>query len=398
MRVGTPGFVPARLIEARAARRIPSQKALATLISVSPGSVSKWESGTHSPDSETLTLLANQLKVRREYFMRPVFSSDRPMFYRTLSSTLVRDLNYQESQMNWLQEISSVASHYVDFPDVNIPDVLSSASYKQLRDEDIERIALQLREHWKLGEGPCGDMVALLEKIGCVVGSIEMGTSKLDGLCSWSRTDGRPHILLSTDKMSFPRRQMDAAHELGHAILHSSVTAGELKKDLKTIETQAFRFASAFLMPSTSYPYELKHLSLASMLALKERWKVSVKAQIRRLVDLEMIPADHAISLYKLYSAKGWSREEPLDDSWPMSEPHMLKNALALIVDSETRTKSDLLSVEFTMQAGDVENIAGLPPSWFSDKSAVVLQLKPNIDRILTNPSKSAEIVPFKKI
>ena len=45
MRVGTPGFVPDRLVEARSARRISSQKALASLISVTPGSVSKWESG-----------------------------------------------------------------------------------------------------------------------------------------------------------------------------------------------------------------------------------------------------------------------------------------------------------------------------------------------------------------
>lgn len=397
MRVGTPGFVPARLIEARAARRISSQKALATLISVSPGSVSKWESGTHAPDAEALTLLASQLKVRREYFMRPIFSSDRPMFYRTLSSTLVRDLNYQESQMNWLQEVSSVASHYVDFPQVDIPDVLTGSSYKQLRDEDIERIALHLRNYWKMGEGPCSDMVALLERIGCVAGSIEMGTSKLDGLCSWSRTETRPHILLSTDKMSFPRRQMDAAHELGHAVLHSTVTNDALIKDLPAIELQAFRFASAFLMPSTTYPYELKHPSLAAMLALKERWKVSVKAQIRRLVDLNLIPTDHATSLYKLYSAKGWSRQEPLDDSWPMSEPRLLKDALNLIVDSGSRTKSDLLNVEFTMQAGDIENVAGLPAGWFSDKSAVILQLKPNPDRVATHVSASAEVVPFKK-
>ena len=99
MRVGTPGFIPERLIEARAARRIPSQKALAALISVTPGSVSKWESGTHAPDAEALSVLADKLQVRREFFLRPVFTSERPLFYRTLSSTLVRDLNYQEAQM-----------------------------------------------------------------------------------------------------------------------------------------------------------------------------------------------------------------------------------------------------------------------------------------------------------
>ncbi len=394
MRVGTPGFIPERLVEARAARRIPSQKALAALISVSPGSVSKWESGTHSPDSEALRVLAEKLQVRREYFLRPVFESDRPLFYRTLSSTLARDLQYQKSQMRWLQEVSSVVGHYVEFPKVDIPDVLSGGSYRQLRDDDVERIALDLRRHWGLGEGPCTNMVALLERVGCIVGSIEMGTSKLDGLCSWSVPEGRPHILLSTDKMSFPRRQMDAAHELGHAVLHSKVTEAELKRDLKEIEAQAFRFASAFLMPSTTYPYEVRNPSIASLLGLKERWRVAVKAQIVRLSQLDLIPDDYKVSQFKLISAKGWNKGEPLDDNWPLSQPGMLHEALNLIVESGSRTKEDLLSVEFTMQAGDIENVASLPPGWFSKRGEVVpLTLK---DGGLASVG-SAEIIPFRR-
>ncbi|HEY0120240.1 MAG TPA: ImmA/IrrE family metallo-endopeptidase [Rhizobium sp.] len=159
--------------------------------------------------------------------------------------------------MRWLQEISSTLQHYVDFPEVDIPNVMNGLTYKQLRDEDIEGIAQDLRAHWKLGQGPCLNVLEVLERIGIVVGSIEMGTSKLDGLCSWSQGEERPHILLASDKMSLPRRQMDAAHELGHAVLHKGVTEAELKADLKEIERQAFRFASAFLMPATTYVYEV---------------------------------------------------------------------------------------------------------------------------------------------
>jgi Zn-dependent peptidase ImmA (M78 family)/transcriptional regulator with XRE-family HTH domain len=399
MRVGTPGFVPDRLVEARAARRISSQRGLAVLISVSPGSVSKWESGTHAPDAETLIALASQLKVRPEYFLRPTYKSSRPKFCRSLSSTLIRDLEYQDAQINWLQEISHIVGHYIELPKLDLPDMLSGASYKQLRNDDIENIALRLRHHWKLGEGPCADVVALLERIGCIVGSIEMGTSKLDGLCSWAAKDGRPHILLATDKMSFARRQMDAAHELGHAILHGSVTKEELRSDLQAIEDQAFRFASAFLMPSTTYPYEVRNPSLATLQVRKERWRVSIKAQIKRLSDLKIIPADFATSLYKLYSAKGWnSRGEPLDNVWPLSDPRVLRNALNLIVESGTRTKSDLLNVEFTMQAGDIENLAGLPAGWFASSPAEVVQLKPqfreNSNVVL---DRLGVVVPFRK-
>ena len=328
MRVGTPGFVPARLTEARAARRLASMSALARLLSVSTSTVTRWEDGSSAPDADALTALTNVLRVRREFFLRPVFDSPRPIFYRSLASTLVRDIDYQHAQMHWMQEISSVLQHYVDFPAIDFPDVLGGASYKQLRDDDIERIALDLRRHWYIGEGPCADMVSLLERVGAVVSTIEMGTAKLDGLCNWSASESRPHILLATDKMSFPRRQMDAAHEMAHAVLHRDVSEDELRKDLKAIELQAFRLASAFLLPSTTYPHEVRRPSLAALLSLKERWRVLIKAQIKRLVDLDVIPPEHATDLYKLYSAKGWTREEPLDREWKISEPHMMADAL----------------------------------------------------------------------
>ena len=397
MRVGTPGFVPERLTEARAARRLASMSALARSLSVSASTVARWEDGSSAPDAVAMTALTNLLQVRREFFLRPVFEYPRALFYRSLSSTLVRDISYQESQLRWLQEISSILQHYVDLPPIDIPDALGKTSYKQLRDEDIERIALDLRRHWKIGEGPCSDMIALLERVGAVVGTIEMGTAKLDGVCSWSASEDRPHILLAIDKMSFPRRQMDAAHELAHAILHKHVTKDELKQDLKQIETQAFRLASAFLLPSTTYPHEVKRPSLAMLQTLKERWRVSIKAQIKRLADLEHIPPDHAIDLYKLYSAKGWNREEPLDRQWPLSEPHNLANAMNLIADSGIRTKADLLAVEFTMSAGDVENLAALPPGWFAFRAADVVQLKQGISRPVAETDGKGVILPFAR-
>lgn len=394
MRVGTPGFVPGRLTEARAARRIPSMAALARSMSLNPSTVSRWEDGTSAPDAETLLQLANYLGVRQEYFLRPVHSDGRPVFFRSLSTTLVRDLEYQKAQMRWLQEISHAVEHYVDFPTVDIPDVLGGGSYRQLRDEDIEQIALDVRKHWDIGNGPCTDVLSLMERVGFVVGTIEMGTVRLDGLCSWSPIDKRPHVLLANDKMSFARRQMDAAHEMAHALLHANVTEDELKRDLKLIEAQAFRLGSAFLMPSTSYPIEIASPSLASMITAKGRWRVSIKAQIKRLTDLEVISQEYATHLYKLYSAKGWSREEPLDRQWLLSEPRLLRDSLNLIVEEGVRLKKDLQALEFAFSAGDVENLSALPPGWFQKETAEVVQLKVNPKR---SDGMSADILQFPK-
>lgn len=397
MRIGTPGFIPARLTEAREARRIATKSALARRLGVSPTSVSRWEDvdAEQSPDSATLIRLAGELQVRPEFFLRPPFRSERPTFLRSLASTLVRDLNYQRAQMQWLQEISFVLGHYVDLPEVDIPDVLEGASYTQLRDDDIEAIALRLRRHWNMGEGPCGDVVALMERIGIVVATILMNTTKLDGLCSWSPFDGRPHVLLATDKMSLPRRQMDAAHELAHAVLHQSVPEEEFQDNLRVIERQAFRLASALLLPSTTYPLEVKHPSLAMFTSLKERWRVSIKAQIKRLSDLEIIPDDFALQLYKLYSAKGWSKGEPLDQHWSMTAPKALRDSLNLIVDNGVRSKEDLLATEFTISSSDIESLCNLPRGWFDREPAEVVSLKSRDEVSKRTSSVIGEVIPF---
>lgn len=397
MRIGTPGFIPARLTEIRQARRIPSRAALARRLGSSASSVSRWEDedSDQTPDPAMLLRMASELQVRPEYFLRDTYESDRPTFLRSLSNTLVRDLDYQKAQMQWLHEVSFVVSHYVELPEVDIPDVLAGADYTQLRDDDIERIALDLRRHWKLSEGPSGDMVSLMERIGIVVATIPMNTTKLDGLCSWSPIDGRPHVLLATDKMSFPRRQMDAAHELAHAILHRDVPTEEFEANLRVIERQAFRLGSAFLMPSTTYPHEVGRCSLAVLASLKERWRVSIKAQIKRLADLDIIPEDLSRQLYKLYSAKGWSKGEPLDQHWPLQQPRALRDSLNLIVDNGVRSKADLLATEFTISATDVELLCSLPSGWFERDAAEVVTLKRASSDGGTAAQGEGQIIPF---
>ena len=65
-----------------------------------------------------------------------------------------------------------------------------------------------------------------------------------------------------------------------------------------------------------------------------------------------------------------------------------------LIVDSAVRSKSDLLSVEFTMKAGDIENLTALPPGWFSRNAEVIgLKLREAVtDR---TSGEASTILPF---
>lgn len=84
---------------------------------------------------------------------------------------------------------------------------------------------------------------------------------------------------------------MDAAHELGHLVLHRHLPLKALNSaaDFKEIERQAFYFAGAFLMPAESFATEVWTPSLNTLVALKNRWKTSVGAMLMRCSSLGMV-------------------------------------------------------------------------------------------------------------
>lgn len=397
MRSGTPGFIASRLNEARDARGINTLISLANLLQVNTSTVSRWEDGQSAPTSEKLVELASVLRVRPSYFLREPFGyGDGPIFFRSLAHARKQDLARQRARLRWVQEISIILQHYVTFPVVDIPDILGGASYRQLRNEDLERAALDLRRHWKLGDRPITNVIDVLERAGFAVAADEMGTIALDGLCNWSAHDERPYILLATDKMSFFRRQMDAAHEMAHAILHRDVTREQLKTDFELIERQAFRLASAFLMPAEAFAMAVgPRPNINGLLSQKDRLRVSVKAMIRRCRDLELISPDDERQLYKYYSGKGWSREEPLDRMVPVAKPRLLSQALGMIVGAGLRSKEELLANEFTIPARDIEDLLGLEEGWFSELTGQVVQLRAAA-AFRRGGSTGADVVPFR--
>lgn len=86
-----------------------------------------------------------------------------------------------------------------------------------------------------------------------------------------------------------------------------------------------------------------------------------------------------------------------MDREWLVPEPRSLADAMNIVVDSGLRTKADLLSVEFTMSAGDVENLTCLPPGWFSARTAEVVQLKQDSERIMPKSELPGVVVPFNR-
>jgi Zn-dependent peptidase ImmA (M78 family)/transcriptional regulator with XRE-family HTH domain len=389
MRNGTPGFQAERLVEARDSRGL-TQVALADLIDRTSPSISRWESGSQSPEPEALDTLARALNLPTSFFLRPKPDhGDNPMFFRSMASTTQALRRRTCSRLHWAEDIALVLQEWLDLPTVNVPQ-LDVADYREIGDADIELMASECRQRWNLGNGPIADVLLVMENAGVCVVKEEVGSVTMDGLSHWSECDSRPYVLIAADKATCARSRLDAAHELGHLVLHRRVRERTLADAaaFKEVERQAFLFAGAFLLPAESFAAEIWSPSLNGLLPLKERWKVSLGAMLKRCSTLGIIGDEYERRLWKHYSSRGWRKGEPFDDTLPVEMPRLLARSVRLLIDERVRTREQLLD-DFRLPASDVESLCSLPRGFMTSARADLLFLPRLKDRDLSASSVS---------
>jgi Zn-dependent peptidase ImmA (M78 family)/transcriptional regulator with XRE-family HTH domain len=398
MRNGTPGFQTTRLVEARDSRGL-SQVALAELINRTSSSISRWEAGGQSPEPEALEALARTLNLPVAFFMRsqPDHGTG-PKFFRSMANTTQSLRRRAYARLRWTQDISLVLQEWLDLPSVDVPR-LDVTDYRDIRDEDIERMANTCRLNWGLAAAPIADVLLVLENAGIVVAKEEIGSASMDGLSNWSSADSRPYVLLARDKDVCVRSRLDAAHELGHLVLHSNINDKALhdSASFKEIERQAFLFGGAFLLPAESFGAEVWSPSLNTFLALKERWKTSVGAMMMRCRTLGMTSEEYEQRLWKHYGARGWRKCEPLDDTLTPEMPRLLSRSVRLLVDEGIRSRQELLD-DFRYSATDVESLCGLPRGYMTSQEADVVSL-PRIKAktVAADDTASGTVLSFRR-
>lgn len=372
MTVGTPGFVSDRLTEAREALGL-TKVALSELIDVTPTAVSQYETGT-SPRPEVLDQISQKLGFPRTFFLRPVVADDEvsPIFWRSnaTATKIARQRGLQ--RLKWSKEITCYLTQFFEFPKVDFPEELFSQSdFRELTTEDIERIADKLRQFWGFGQGPVPDLLLELENSGAVTSRINMAAETLDAFSQWSNGIGTPFVILGKDRASAVRSRFDAAHELGHLLLHRGVDRKRInsKEDFKLIEKQAHQFAAAFLLPAKAFADELWTPSLDGFLALKERWRVSISMMVMRCEDIGITEKEETQRLYINYNRRGWRTEEPLDSVLKHEEPKILRRSFEALIQEGIRSRQQIID-DLALPAREVEQLGGLPAGFFSGNQA----------------------------
>lgn len=246
--------------------------------------VSQLENGKAKPkpDDPIVEPITKALHIHPAFLFRPagVLLSEDQAHFRKLATTKTSTKQKVLARGTIFDQVVEFIDTKVRLPAVDFPD-LSGAHTA----EEIELAAEQVRRHWSLGTGPIAHMVRVVERAGAVVAFFRDASTEVDALSITSR---RPVIVRNDSKASPYRLRFDIAHELGHLVLHE----GQVTGDRKT-ETEANRFASAFLMPRTSFlkvfPRRGHRIDWVGVREVKLQFQVSKAAILYRAKSLGVL-------------------------------------------------------------------------------------------------------------
>jgi Zn-dependent peptidase ImmA (M78 family) len=283
-----------------------SQTKLAEMVGVTQPAISQIEK-TGQVSGDTLAAIAAVTGFAPWWFQQGPLP-DLPMGslrFRKLASAPVRDDERVRASLRQGLEALEVFGQHAELPPVRLQPI---GEEHDVSDDGIEMLALQVREQLGVGQlDPIPSIVRAVERSGVVVIGTALGIERHDAVSFWSPDSSRPIIYFSR---GFPgdHQRLSVSHELGHLVMHQLRSV-----DAKQAELEAFRFASALLLPNTVAVEELEApVTLRSLAYVKAKWGISISALIRRCLDLRIISNERRTSLEKQLSARGWRREEPV--------------------------------------------------------------------------------------
>ncbi len=318
-------FDGTRLTVARRLRR-KSKATLAREVGVTPTAIAQFEKNLSNPTQSVLAQLCLQLGLPRDFF-----GAGRPLVllpasgahFRSLRSTSAAAREQALAYGELCLELVDLIGAYVDLPPVSLPELELP---EELSDGDIAEAARLTREAWSIESGPIGSVVQALEAHGVIALRLPARTdAAVDAFSTYSGS--RPLVFLSPTKDDKARSRFDAAHELGHLVLHPDTEPGS-----KLVEQEANRFAAEFLMPRDEIVDDLpRRIDWPAFHDLKRHWGVSLRALVfrahtlGRLSDASYRRANQQLSI--------WGIPEP-GPLGPAESPQVLGRARQLITDS----------------------------------------------------------------
>lgn len=282
---------------------------------VTKQALSKYERGLSMPSPSVLNRLAEALNVKAMQLWYEPEVAVRFIAYRK-QSTLPKKA--QSAIQAVVEERLEERTRLQDYCFASIPFDVPIEKYAVGSEAAAEDVAGKVRDLWKLGVDPIGNLTAVLEDH--LVHVIEVDApEKFDGISAIAENEqgkAKAAAVVSRTKCPGDRQRLSLAHELAHLVMKPAKNVDE--------EKAAFRFAGAFLAPQSSLKREVGErrtsVRIEELLILKQRFGMSMQALLRRMSDLEIItPTTYKWSCVHL-SQLGYRKQEPQEIKRETSE------------------------------------------------------------------------------
>jgi Zn-dependent peptidase ImmA (M78 family) len=271
--------------------------------------ISQFELGVSIPQRDTIGALVRALRIDPE-FLTVSASDDEahvPAFFRSLRATPARSRRRARNLAQLVHRLAIVLDQHVGLPARDVPRIPCDPFVDpDERRPAAERAAAAVRREWALPHGPVETVLVTLEAHGVACTRLLFDDDRVDAF-SVNFSD-HPVAVLAADKEKWDRSRFDAAHELGHLVMHDEAAG------VPEAERQANEFAAAFLMPERDIKGELPaRADWSAFMALKAEWGTSIASLLRRSMTLGVMGESTYVTANKVLSARGWRRHEPVD-------------------------------------------------------------------------------------
>lgn len=363
---------------------------LADETGISKQSLSLYANAGNKPPFENVEKIARTLDFPVDFFTSEDLCtvSTGNTYFRSQASATKKSRNAQKIKLEYVSKMYEVILNYVNVPELNLPDTTGIDIPEDIINVDseqaineIEKLAMLIREFWNLGSGPIDNLQYALQSNGIIVTGFRNVDSDIDAFSQQIKIDGKTIYIIALAIGSKPieRLRFDMAHELGHILLHTwGEDNEEISRDeFNAREKQANMFASALLLPKKSFSKSVSAYptNIDYYFALKKKWKVSMQAMMYRARQLDIISANQFQYMMRIMSKNGYRLHEPGDKPGEIGDT-IFQAALDMLFEGGYLTVSELLR-EFGrygiyLSQHDLENLMYLREGTLYQESKVI--------------------------
>lgn len=285
-----------------------TQEQLAELTGLAQSTISAIEAGrVLSPSKDLIRSIADATQYPENFFYRGPLPDLPQGHYRRLRRGSASATRQVRAQVRQIVELVQLAETALRLPPISLEPQRSLFDL-----EAIESVAADTRRAIGVGESePIPNLTRAVERAGVIVVRFPFQIPSHDSFSVWPDygLDGRP-VIAMTSGHSGDRDRFNVAHELGHLLLHTLRS----NTDPAVAEHEAHRFAGALLLPSAAAGEAMRRpVTLRILMAVKATYGVSMGVAAKRALDLGLISRDQFVSIRRQLSARGWTKEEPVD-------------------------------------------------------------------------------------